>query len=144
MFRIIELNQYCIMDSKEKLRNAGLRPTRQRMIVADILFNGKNRHFTAEDLQNDIVKFGEQMSLATVYNCLNKFKKVGIIKQVETLGETAVFDTNITHHHHFMNEETGELIDFSPKEINLNKLPNIPKGYVKSGLDVIIKLRKNT
>ena len=144
MFRIIELNQYCIMDSKEKLRNAGLRPTRQRMIVADILFNGKNRHFTAEDLQNDIVKFGEQMSLATVYNCLNKFKKVGIINQVESLGETAVFDTNITHHHHFMNEETGELIDFSPKEINLNKLPNIPKGYVKSGLDVIIKLQKNT
>ena len=132
------------MDSKEKLRNAGLRPTRQRMIVADILFNGKNRHFTAEDLQNDIVKFGEQMSLATVYNCLNKFKKVGIINQVESLGETAVFDTNITHHHHFMNEETGELIDFSPKEINLNKLPNIPKGYVKSGLDVIIKLQKNT
>ena len=132
------------MDAKEKLRNAGLRPTRQRMIVADILLNGKNRHFTAEDLQNDIVKFGEQMSLATVYNCLNKFKKVGIINQVESLGETAVFDTNITHHHHFMNEETGELIDFSPKEINLNKLPNIPKGYVKSGLDVIIKLQKNT
>ena len=69
---------------------------------------------------------------------------MGIINQVESLGETAVFDTNITHHHHFMNEETGELIDFSPKEINLNKLPNIPKGYVKSGLDVIIKLRKNT
>ena len=110
MFRIIELNQYCIMDSKEKLKNAGLRPTRQRMIVADILLNGKNRHFTAEDLQNDIVKFGEQMSLATVYNCLNKFKKVGIINQVESLGETAVFDTNITHHHHFMNEETGELV----------------------------------
>ena len=144
MFRIIELNQYCIMDSKEKLRNAGLRPTRQRMIVADILLNGKNRHFTAEDLQNDIVKFGEQMSLATVYNCLNKFKKVGIINQVESLGETAVFDTNITHHHHFMNEETGELMDFSPKEINLNKLPNIPNGYEKSGLDVIIKLRKST
>ena len=144
MFRIIELNQYCIMDSKEKLRNAGLRPTRQRMIVADILLNGKNRHFTAEDLQNDIVKFGEQMSLATVYNCLNKFKKVGIINQVESLGETAVFDTNITHHHHFMNEETGELMDFSPKEINLNKLPNIPNGYEKSGLDIIIKLRKST
>ena len=144
MFRIIELNQYCIMDSKEKLRNAGLRPTRQRMIVADILLNGKNRHFTAEDLQNDIVKFGEHMSLATVYNCLNKFKKVGIINQVESLGETAVFDTNITYHHHFMNEETGELMDFSPKEINLNKLPNIPNGYEKSGLDIIIKLRKST
>ena len=84
------------------------------------------------------------MSLATVYNCLNKFKKVGIIKQVESLGETAVFDTNIKHHHHFMHEETGELIDFNPEEIHLNKLPNIPKGYIKSGLDVIIKLRKKT
>ena len=132
------------MNNKEKLRNAGLRPTRQRIIVANILLNGKNRHFTAEDLQNEIIKFGEHMSLATVYNCLNNFKKSGIIKQVESLGETAVFDTNISHHHHFMNEETGELIDFDPTEINLNKLPKIPPGYVKSGLDVIIKLRKNT
>ena len=119
------------MDTKEKLRNAGLRQARQRMIVADILLNGKNRHFTAEDLQNDIVKFGEHMSLATVYNCLNKFKKVGIVKQVESLGETAVFDTNIKHHHHFMHEETGELIDFNPEEIHLNKLPNIPRLYKK-------------
>tara|TARA_B100001778_G_C18330906_1_gene512962 strand:+ start:329 stop:727 length:399 start_codon:yes stop_codon:yes gene_type:complete len=132
------------MSNKEKLRNAGLRPTKQRIIVANLLLNGKNRHFTAEDLQNDIIKLGEHMSLATVYNCLNNFKKVGIIKQVESLGETAVFDTNISHHHHFMNEETGELIDFDPTEINLNKLPKIPPGYVKSGLDVIIKLRKNT
>ena len=132
------------MNNKEKLRNAGLRPTRQRIIVANILLNGKNRHFTAEDLQNEIIKFGEHMSLATVYNCLNNFKKSGIIKQVESLGETAVFDTNVNHHHHFMNEETGELIDFYPTEINLNKLPKIPIGYVKSGLDVIIKLRKST
>ncbi len=132
------------MDSKEKLRNAGLRPTRQRIIVANILLNGKNRHFTAEDLHNDIIKFGEHMSLATVYNCLNNFKKAGIIKQVESLGETAVFDTNVKHHHHFLNQETGELIDFNPEEINLNKFPKIPAGYVKSGLDVIIKLSKNT
>ena len=132
------------MDSKDKLRKAGLRPTRQRIIIADILLNGKNRHFTAENLQNEIVKNGKNMSLATIYNCLKKFKNIGIIKQVESLGETAVFDTNINHHHHFMNEETGELVDINPTEINLSKLPKIPHGYVQSGLDVIIKLRKNS
>ena len=132
------------MDSKDKLRKAGLRPTRQRIIIADILLNGQNRHFTAENLQNEIFKIGKNMSLATIYNCLKKFKNIGIIKQIESLGETAVFDTNIDHHHHFMNEETGELIDISPTDINLNKLPKIPNGYFQSGLDVIIKLRKNT
>ena len=141
---IIELNQYYNMNSKEKLRKAGLRPTRQRIIIADILLNNKNRHFTAENLQNDIVNYGEHMSLATVYNCLKKFKKVGLITQVESLKETAVFDTNTEHHHHFMDEETGELIDFSPEKIEPIKLPQIPTGYVQSGLDIIIKLQKSS
>ena len=130
------------MKSKIKLRQAGLRPTKQRMIVADILFRGDNRHFTAEDLQNDIVSLGQHMSLATVYNCLNRFKDVGLIKQIETLGETSVFDTNINHHHHFMDEETGELFDFSPNYISLLKSPQIPIGYISRGLDIIIKIKK--
>ncbi len=128
------------MDSKTKLRKAGLRPTKQRIAIADILFNGINRHFTAENLHNDIIQSGKQMSLATIYNCLNKFKNVGLISHLQSLGETYVFDTNVEHHHHFFNEKTGELIDFRPGDIHVKKFPKLPKGYKSSGIDIIIKL----
>ena len=130
------------MNNKEKLRNAGLRPTKQRMIVADILLNGFNRHFTAENLQDEINSSGNSMSIATVYNCLKKFKNCGLIKQVETSKDTAIFDTNTDYHHHFLNEETGELIDIESEEISLHKLPEIPQGYLNNGIEVIIKLKR--
>ena len=132
------------MNNKEKLRNAGLRPTKQRMIIANILLNGVNRHFTAENLQNEINSSGNTMSIATIYNCLKKFRNCGLIKQVESSKETAIFDTNIDQHHHFLDEETGELIDIENEKINLFKLPEIPKGYMNSGVEVLIKLKRQT
>ena len=131
------------MNNKEKLRDAGLRPTKQRIIVADILLNGFNRHFTAENLQDEINSSGNSMSIATIYNCLKKFKNCGLIKQVETSKDTAIFDTNTDYHHHFLNEETGELIDIEKEEISLHKLPEIPQGYLNNGIEVIIKLKRH-
>ena len=131
------------MNNKEKLRDAGLRPTKQRIIVADILLNGFNRHFTAENLQDEINSSGNSMSIATIYNCLKKFKNCGLIKQVETSKDTAIFDTNTDYHHHFLNEETGELIDIENEEISLHKLPEIPHGYLNNGIEVIIKLKRH-
>ena len=131
------------MQSKIKLRNAGLRPTNQRIIIADLLFNGSNRHFTAENLLDEINLSGNKMSIATVYNCLKKFKNCGLIKQVECSSDTAIFDTNTDSHHHFLNEETGELTDINIDEINKLMLPNIPYGYINNGVDVIIRLKKN-
>ena len=131
------------MHSKTKLRNAGLRPTNQRIIIADILLNGSNRHFTAENLLDEINLSGNKMSIATVYNCLKKFKNVGLINQVESFTDTSIFDTNIESHHHFLDEETGELTDISDNEINLLKLPDVPYGFIKKGVDVIIKIKKN-
>jgi len=128
------------MNNKEKLRNVGLRPTKQRKIIADLLLNGHNRHFTAENLQSEINLSGNKMSIATVYNCLNKFKKCGLIKQVQTSNDISVFDTNTNFHHHFLNEDTGELIDIENEEISLNKLPKIPQGYLNNGVEVIIKI----
>ena len=133
-----------IMNNKEKLRQAGLRPTKQRMIIANILLNGVNRHFTAENLQNEINSSGNSMSIATIYNCLKKFRNCGLIKQVESSKETAIFDTNIDQHHHFLDEETGQLIDIENEEINLFKLPKIPEGYMNSGVEVLIKLKRQT
>ena len=112
------------------------------MIIANILLNGINRHFTAENLQNEINSSGNSMSIATIYNCLKKFRNCGLIKQVESSKETAIFDTNINQHHHFLDEETGELIDIENEEINLFKLPKIPKGYMNSGVEVLIKLKR--
>ena len=131
------------LDNKEKLRSAGLRPTKQRMIIADILLNGSNRHFTSENLQDEINSSGNIISIATVYNCLKKFKNCGLIKQVECSSETAIFDTNTNFHHHFLNEETGELTDINIDEITKLKLPDIPSGYINNGVDVIIRLKKN-
>ena len=132
------------MNNKIKLRKAGLRPTKQRMIIANILLNGVNRHFTAENLQNEINSSGNSMSIATIYNCLKKFRNCGLIKQVESSKETAIFDTNIDQHHHFLDEETGQLIDIENEEINLFKLPKIPEGYMNSGVEVLIKLKRQT
>ena len=73
------------MDNKEKLRSAGLRPTKQRMIIANILLDGSNKHFTSENLQDEINLSGNTISIATVYNCLKKFKNVGLINQVESV-----------------------------------------------------------
>ena len=131
------------MQSKIKLRNAGLRPTNQRIIIADLLFNGSNRHFTAENLLDEINLSGNKMSIATVYNCLKRFKKVGLINQVESIKDTAIFDTNMDFHHHFLDEETGELTDIKNSEIRLLKLPETPEGYINSGVDIIIKIKKN-
>ena len=131
------------MQSKIKLRNAGLRPTNQRIIIADLLFNGSNRHFTAENLLDEINLSGNKMSIATVYNCLKTFKNVGLINQVESIKDTAIFDTNMDFHHHFLDEETGELTDIKNNEIRLLKLPETPEGYINSGVDIIIKIKKN-
>ena len=130
------------MNSKVILQNAGLRPTKQRIIVADILFMGDNMHFSAEYLQNEIIKSGKYMSLATVYNNLNKFKKVNLIKQLEIAGETSIFDTNVNEHHHFFREDTGELIDIDPSDVSFKNLPDTPLGFQTTGLDVTIKIKK--
>tara|TARA_B100000963_G_C22019559_1_gene406469 strand:+ start:56 stop:454 length:399 start_codon:yes stop_codon:yes gene_type:complete len=130
------------MTSKDKLKKAGLRPTKQRLIIANILLDGVNRHFTAENLQDEINSSGNSMSIATVYNCLKKFRNCGLIKQIETSNDTAIFDTNTHHHHHFLDEETGELIDIENNKINLQKLPKIPDGYINNGVEVLIKLKK--
>lgn len=132
------------MKNIDKLRSAGLRPTKQRLIIADILLDGPNRHFTAEDLQDEICASGNYMSIGTVYNCLKRFKNSGLIKQVEYSKDTAVFDTNTAFHHHFLNEETGELIDIENDKVILGKLPEIPSGFLNSGVDIIIKLKKHT
>ena len=83
------------------------------------------------------------MSIATIYNCLKNLEIVVLLNKLNLQKNTAIFDTNINQHHHFLDEETGELIDIENDEVNLRKLPKIPQGYLNNGVEVLIKLRTN-
>ena len=129
------------MDILKKLRDVKLRPTKQRILLANLILDGKNKHFTAETIQKEVSTKGHNISLATIYNCLNKFVNVGLLKQIDQQGEVTIFDTNVSHHHHFLNQNTGELTDIKPDEITFSKFPEIPKGFQNDGVEVLIKIR---
>ena len=129
------------MNVVEKLRNVNLRPTKQRILLARQILDGKNKHFTAETIQKEVLSNGQSISLATIYNCLNKFVSVGLLKQIDQQGEVTIFDTNVSHHYHFLNQNTGELTDINPYEITFSKFPRIPKGFQNDGVEVLIKIR---
>lgn len=129
------------MDILKRLRDFKLRPTKQRILLANLILDGKNKHFTAETIQKEVSTKGHNISLATIYNCLNKFVSVGLLKQIDQQGEVTIFDTNVSHHHHFLNQNTGELTDIEPDEITFSKFPKIPRGFQNYGVEVLIKIR---
>ena len=129
-----------------KLRSSKLRPTKQRIRIAEYLFNTeKTFHFTVENLNKIINKKGnlEKVSLATIYNTIQAFKKAGQLKEILTNNNTSYFDTNVSSHHHFYDDEANELTDINFKEVELVKLPHAPKGKKIKEVEVIITLQKN-
>jgi Fur family transcriptional regulator, iron response regulator len=128
-----------------KLRSSKLRPTKQRIRIAEFLFNReKTFHFTVENLNKTINKRGnlEKISLATIYNTVDAFKKAGHLKEILTSYNTSYFDTNIASHHHFYDGQTNELIDINFNEVEVTKLPQTPKGKKIKDVEVIISLQK--
>jgi len=126
----------------EKLRESKLRPTRQRLKICEILFSAeKTFHFTVNDLIKIIEeKLNEKISLATVYNTVHAFKKKGYLKEISINSNKSYFDTNITEHHHFFDEDTNELIDCSSDDIDsVNIKKNITGKKIKS-VEVLIKV----
>ena len=126
----------------KKLRSAGLRPTKQRLKICEILFDRKETfHFNVEDLKKILKKKLEtSISIATVYNTINAFKSKGYIKEISLNTDKTYFDTNVTSHHHFYNETTGELIDFHDKDVEEIKLKkNLPGKKIKS-IEVLVKI----
>ena len=129
-----------------KLRSSRLRPTKQRIRIAEFLFKrGKTFHFTVEKLNKTINKkdYSEKISLATIYNTIDAFKKAGHLKEILTNNNTSYFDTNISSHHHFYDNETNELTDINYNEIEVVKVPRAPKGKKIKEVEVIISLQKN-
>ena len=129
-----------------KLRSSGLRLTKQRIRLAEFLFErDKTFHFTVENLNKIINKKekSEKISLATIYNTIEAFKKAGHLKEILTNNNTSYFDTNVRSHHHFYDDDTNELTDINFNEIEVSKLPHAPKGKKIKEVEIIISLQKS-
>ena len=124
------------------LASAQLRPTRQREVLAQLIFAQGNRHFTAHTLHEEAMRAGMSISVATVYNSLKHFTKAGMLAQIGVDGEKTFFDTNINAHQHFYIEDEEELIDVCDPGLTLQRMPVIPDGYEVSRIDVVIRLRR--
>ena len=127
-----------------KLRSSNLRPTKQRILIAKKLFDREETfHFTAETLNKAMnTKQNTKISLATIYNTVEAFKKAGHIREIFTNNSKSYYDTNIKSHHHFYDPETKKLTDIDYQEVVLNKIPNPPKGKKIKDLEVVISLQK--
>ena len=126
----------------ERLRAAGLRPTKQRLAICKILFSRKETfHFTIEQLKKIVEKnVKKKISLATLYNTVHVFKEKGYLKEISLRGNKSFFDTNTKHHHHFYDEDMSQLVDIEDKNISVNYLPKIPSGKKIKSIEVLVKI----
>jgi len=124
----------------QRLHDAGLRPTRQRLALAKILFGAGDRHVTAEELFTEAKTKRVKVSLATIYNALHDFTSRGLLREISIESERSYFDTNVTDHHHFFFERSGELQDLGLDQVKIASLPAAPKGAKIARVDVVIRV----
>jgi len=124
------------------LREAGLRPTRQRLALAELLYAKGDRHISAEGLHEEALVGRVPVSLATIYNTLHQFTGAGLLREVAVDGSKTYFDTNTTDHHHFFVEDDERVFDIPVGQMGVGKLPEPPAGYEISRVDVVIRLRR--
>ncbi|NYZ13130.1 transcriptional repressor [Azospirillum sp. RWY-5-1] len=124
----------------DRLQAVGLRPTRQRLGLARLLFDGGDRHVTAEQLHAEALSADMRVSLATVYNTLNQFTDAGLLREVVVEAGRSYFDTNTSDHHHFFLEGSGRLEDIPGRDVVLSSLPTPPAGTRVARVDVIVRL----
>ena len=129
-----------LADVAKILRQAGLRPTRQRVSLAHLLFSAGDRHVTAETLHEEALARKVPVSLATVYNTLHQFTAAGLLREVAVEGAKAYFDTNTSNHYHFFCEHSGKLMDIATGSIRIEGLPEAPEGMSISRVDVLVRL----
>jgi len=125
---------------RNRLRESGLRPTRQREELAGLLFASGDRHVTAEALHREAMLAGTQVSLATVYNTLHQFTQAGLLREVVVDSGRAYFDTNTSRHHHFFNTHTHELADIHGDAISVGSLPDAPEGTRVEDVEVVVRV----
>ncbi len=129
----------------EKLRSSGLRPTRQRIEICKLLFDRKDTfHFTINDLNNSLTRItNEKISLATIYNTIHAFKEKGYLKEISINSNKTYFDTNISNHHHFFDEDNKELIDLNDKDVGKVKIKKILPGKKIKSVEILVKVANN-
>ncbi len=125
-----------------RLRDCGLRPTRQRIALADLLFAKGDRHLTVEELHEEALAADVPVSLATVYNTLHQFTEARLIRVLAVEGARTYFDTNVSDHHHFFVEGRNEVLDIPISNIEIGNLPPAPEGMEIMHVDVVIRLRE--
>ncbi len=125
------------------LRMAGLRPTRQRIALAGLLFSGGHRHTSAEQLHAEAEKAGVKVSLATIYNALHQFRDAGLLREISVDATRTYFDTDTSNHHHFFVEGEERVIDIDSKSIDVVGLPSPPGGMEIAHVDIVVRVRRN-
>ena len=125
-----------------KLRHHGLRPTKQRIALGELLFAKGDRHLSVEELHEEAIVAGVPVSLATVYNTLHQFTEAGLIRVLGVEGAKTYFDTNTSDHHHFFVEGRNEVLDVPVHNLEIGNIPQPPEGMEIAHVDVIIRLRE--
>ncbi|KAA0971668.1 transcriptional repressor [Aureimonas fodinaquatilis] len=136
---VVQHASFCVF---ERLRAAGLRPTRQRVALCNLIFGIGDRHLSAEELHEEAHKAGEPVSLATVYNTLHQFTDVGLVRPLSGEGQRTYFDTNTSDHHHFFLEEENMMLDIPDGTLSIDNLPEPPEGMEIVNVDVVVRLRR--
>jgi Fur family iron response transcriptional regulator len=134
------------MDRKQmqsRLAERGIQPTAQRLQIAELLF-ARDQHLTAEQIILALAEGGTAVSKATVYNTLNLFAAKGLLKPLQVDPQRGLFDSNMTPHHHFHVEDTGELIDVPPGAVEFSRLPPQPPGTESVAVEVVIRVRRQS
>ena len=128
------------VDLVDRLKGAGLRPTRQRIALGSLLFAGQDRHVSAERLHEEAQAAGSRVSLATVYNTLHHFREAGLVRELAIEGSRTYFDTNTSNHNHFYFEDRHDVVDIPNHLISMQEIPEPPEGYEIAHIDVVIRL----
>ncbi|AKR57699.1 transcriptional repressor [Youhaiella tibetensis] len=121
---------------------AGLRPTRQRVALAELLFAGSHRHVSAEQLHAEASNARVNVSLATIYNTLHQFQEAGLLREVAVDASRSYFDTDTSDHHHFYIEDEQRVVDIPSASIQIQGLPEPPDGMVVTHVDVVVRVKK--
>jgi len=124
------------------LRMAGLRPTKQRIALAKLLFSGAHRHTSAEQLHSEAANTGVSVSLATIYNALHQFRNAGLLREISVDATRTYFDTDTSNHHHFFVEGEERVIDIDSKTIDVVGLPPPPGGMEIAHVDIVVRVRR--
>jgi Fur family iron response transcriptional regulator len=128
----------------QRVRGAGLRPTRQRVALAELLFAKGDRHLTAEQLHEEALVAGVPVSLATVYNTLHQFTHAGLLRILAIEGSKTYFDTNTSDHHHFFIEGENSVFDIADAPVRVVNLPEPPQGMEIVNVDIVVRLRRKS